>query len=444
MTTQCTTAARPCERLVSADRIVTQDPECPIIEKGAIALDKGRILALGTRAAMESAYAPAARLDLGEALLMPGLVNAHTHASMTLLRGLADDLPLMTWLNEHIFPVEQRLTRELTKTGALLACAEMMRLGVTAFTDMYLLEDGVFEAADEAGLRMLGGEVVFAFPSPAYTGTPATLDCIRRQAGQWQGHSRIRVAVMPHAVYTTTPELLTACRDFAEKEDLPLHMHLAETPAETTACLEAQGKRPVPYCRDLGLLSPRMNLAHCVDLTEEEMDILAESGVIVSHCPRSNMKLASGVSPVPAMLERGIPVAIGTDGAASNNALNVFADMSAAALLHKVHTLSPTALPATAALDLATLGGAKAMHMPDAGALKAGNVADIIALDISGPSFTPLHNPASSLVYATSGQEVRMTMVEGEILYLDGEYSRFNLADLRARMAEAVAELTSA
>lgn len=438
------TAVRPCEQLISAAYIVTQDSERPLVENGAIAIDTGRILALGPLAEMEQAYAPAARLDLGEALLMPGLVNAHTHASMTLLRGLADDLPLMTWLNEHIFPVEQRLTRELTKTGALLACAEMMRLGVTAFTDMYLLEDGVFEAADEAGLRMLGGEVIFAFPSPAYTGTEAALGCIRRQADRWKGHSRIQVAVMPHAVYTTTPELLTACRDFAEAMDLPLHIHLAETPVETATSLEMHGKRPVPYCRDLGLLSPRMNLAHCVDLTEEEMDILAKSGVIVSHCPRSNMKLASGVSPVPAMLERGIPVAVGTDGAASNNALNVFADMNAAALLHKVHALSPTALPARAALDLATHGGAKAMHMPDAGSLKAGNVADIIALDVSGPSFTPLHCPVSSLVYATSGHEVRMTMVAGEILYQDGEYTRFNLPDLRARMAEAVAELTGA
>ena len=435
----------PCARLITANAILTMDAANPSITNGAIALDDaGRILELGNAAAMNATYAPATRLDLGESLLMPGLVNAHTHASMTLMRGMADDLPLMTWLNDHIFPVEKRLTREITETGALLACAEMTRLGVTAFTDMYLLEDGVFGAADAAGLRMLGGEVIFAFPSPAYEDLRSALDCINRQAECWRGHPRIRVAVMPHAVYTTTPELLTACRDYAEKADLPLHMHLAETRDETETCQKAHGKRPLEYCRELGLLSGRMNLAHCVDLNEKELDILAASGAAVSHCPRSNMKLASGVAPVPAMLERGIPVGIGTDGAASNNALNVFADMNAAALLHKVHNHAPTALPAHAALELATAGGAKAMHMPYAGVLKTGNAADIIALDTSGPSFTPMHSATSNLAYAATGHEVRMTMVAGEILYLDGEYTRLNLADIKARMAEAVRKLKDA
>ena len=359
-------------------------------------------------------------LHLGAALLMPGLINAHTHSSMTFLRGLADDLPLMDWLRRHVFPVEKTLTAEIVSLGCLLGCAEMLRTGTTTFADMYLREDAVMEAVDRCGLRVLAGEGIFAFPSPAYPDAAAALALVRDQAARWKGHPRIRVCVMPHSVYTTTPAILAACRDLAGEMDLPLHIHLAETPEETADCLAATGKRPVAYCHSLGILGKSAVIAHGVDLAEEDMALLAETGTRVVHNPRSNMKLASGVSPVPDLLVRGVAVGLGTDGAASNNSLNLFAEMSACALLHKVARRNSTAMPAQTVLDMATLGSAAALDRPELGVLAPGRPADCIALDLSSPNMQPLYNPVSQSVYAASGFEVILSMVEGRVLYRNG------------------------
>ncbi len=430
-----------CDLLLTAQYVLTQDRMTPPAQNAGVVVAGGRILAVGETEELRRAYAPARTLDLGESLIMPGLINAHTHASMTLLRGFADDLPLMTWLTEHIFPMEKRLDANLIALGAKLACAEMCRFGVTAFQDMYLAENAVFEAVEKTGLRMLGGEAVFAFPSTGYKTEDEAFALIREQAAAWRGHPRIRVAVMPHAVYTTSPALLVRCRDLADELDLPLHIHLGETVQESADCLKAHGQRPLGYCRDLGLLTPRATVAHAVDMSEEELDALAECGAVVAHCPRSNMKLASGVAPVPGMLDRGTPVGLGTDGAASSNNLNLFAEMTAAALLHKVASRDPVAVPARSALDMATLGGAAALHWPELGALRAGGPADLIAVDLATPNMLPEHTPVSNLVYAATGLEVRLTMVEGEILYQDGKYDRIDLPALRAEVKEAVAKL---
>ncbi len=432
---------KTCDLLLTAQYVLTQDRMSPPSRDAGLALKDGRILAVDGAEELRRAYAPARTIDLPDCLIMPGLINAHTHASMTLLRGFADDLPLMTWLNEHIFPMEKRLNADLIALGATLACAEMARFGVTAFQDMYIIEDAVFAAVEKTGLRMLGGEVVFSFPSLPYATEEEAFALVREQAARWRGHPRVRVAVMPHAVYTTSPPLLLRCRDLADEMDIPLHIHLGETASESAACLKEHGKRPVAYCRDLGLLSPRATVAHAVDLTEEELDMLAESGAAVAHCPRSNMKLASGVARVPDMLARGIPVGLGTDGAASSNNLNLFAEMSAAALLHKVANRDPVVVPARIALDMATLGGAAALHRPELGALRAGGPADLIAVDLTAPNMLPEHTPASNLVYAATGAEVRLTMVEGEILYQDGKYSRIDMAALREEIKEAIARL---
>ncbi len=424
-------APQPCDILLLASCLLTQDEQRTVHHDAAVAVRDGRILDLGPAEEVMPRVGPAKILDLGESCILPGLVNAHTHASMTLLRGVADDLPLMEWLTGHIFPREQRLTPQLVELGALLACAEMTRFGVTAFCDMYLMEEGVCKAADASGLRVLAGEVLFSFPSPAYADEDAAFALVEAQAARWKGHDRVRVALMPHAVYTTTPALLERCRDFAEKLNLPLHLHLAETATETTSCVEAHGLRPVPYCDSLGLLGPRTSLAHAVDLNPDEVALLAERGTAVAHCPRSNMKLASGVAPVPRMLAAGVPVGLGTDGAASSNNLNLFAEMAAAALVHKVHTMDPTALPAQQVLDLATRGGAAALGQPELGRLAPGLPADLIALDLAAPNLTPLHNPVSNLVYAATGREVTLTMVAGEILYKDGVYPRLDLPVIR-------------
>lgn len=410
-----------CDLLVTADIVLTQNAERSIIEDGAVAVSGGRILAIGARESAEGVVA-AERLGLGPALLMPGLVNAHTHVAMTVFRGLADDLPLMDWLTKAIFPREQRLTHEIVEMGALLGCAEMMRTGTTAFQDMYLLEDGVGRAADMSGLRCLMGEGIFSFGSKAFASLGKTCDLVREQARRYGAHPRIRVALMPHAVYTTTPEVLEVCRVLAEELDVMLHIHLSETAAEVAQSLKMFGKRPVAYARECGILGPRTSIAHGVELTDEELDVLAATGTHVVHNPKSNMKLASGVAPVPAMLARGMLPGLGTDGAASNNTLNMFAEMNACALLHKVDSMAPAVCGAQEVLDMATLGGAAALGWEGLGSLAVGGPADMIALDLTSPNLQPLYNPVSHLVYAASGHEVRMSMVEGNILYLDGAY----------------------
>lgn len=417
---------RHCDTLLHAACIVTQDDQRRIIENASLAIDKGLIADIGPTAELQQRWQASETLQHEDKLVLPGLINAHTHAAMTFLRGLADDMPLMDWLNKRIFPVEQKLTPELVRLGSLMGYAEMLRTGTTACVDMYLFEASVFEAAETAGLRCLGGEAVFAFPSAAFSGPEADLDATRALAEKYRDHDRLRVAVNPHSVYTTTAEILTACRDLAQELNLPLHIHLAETPSETQICLSAQGKRPTEYCRSLGLLDVPCTLAHVVDVTSEELDLLARKNAVVAHNPSSNMKLASGAAPVAAMLARGIRVGLGTDGPASNNRLNMFSEMGRAALMHKLTGLDPTLLPAGQVLDMATLGGAAAMHDARLGTLAPGMAADCIALDLSEPNLQPMYNEVSHIVYAATGMETRMTMVGGEVLYQDGRFTRFD------------------
>ena len=425
---------RHCDTLLHAACIVTQDEQRRVIEKASLAIDKGLVAAVGPTAEITQNWQSGNTLHLENMLVLPGLVNAHTHAAMTFLRGLADDMPLMDWLNQSIFPVEQKLTPEMVRLGSLLGYAEMLRTGTTACVDMYLFEESVFEAAETAGLRCLGGEAVFAFPSAAFPGPEAALDATRALAEKYRDHDRLRVAVNPHSVYTTTPEILTACRDLAQELALPLHIHLAETPSETQICLSAQSKRPTEYCRSLGLLDVPCTLAHVVDVTSAELDLLARQRAVVAHNPSSNMKLASGAAPVAAMLARGMHVGLGTDGAASNNRLNMFSEMGRAALLHKLTGLDPTLLPAAQVLDMATLGGAAAMHDERLGSLAPGKAADCVALDLSEPNLQPMYNEVSHLVYAATGMETRMTMVGGEVLYQDGRFTRFDYPALCKEM----------
>lgn len=430
----------PCDSIITAHYLLTQ-AESPIIHNGAVAVHNGMILAAGERENILAVYSPEHTINMGESIIMPGLVNAHTHASMTLLRGIADDLPLLTWLTEHIFPKEKQLDPGLIGLGATLACAEMARFGITAFADMYLAENAVFEAVERTGLRMLGGEGIFAFPSPGYATEDEAFALLREQADTWKDHPRIRVAVMPHSVYTTNPALLARCRDTAEELGLTMQIHLAETANETEECIKAQGRRPLEYCASLGLVTKKTTIAHGVVFTDDELDLLSESGTRVVHCPRSNMKLSSGVARVPEMLARDIPVALGTDGAASSNNLNMFQEMTFAALLHKVNTMDPTALPARKVLSMATKGGAKALHWKDIGEIAPGKRADIIAVGMTEPNMRPAHSPTSNLVYAATGSEVRLTMVEGAVIYKDGEHMTINMPELYAKVREAAYRL---
>jgi 5-methylthioadenosine/S-adenosylhomocysteine deaminase len=336
---------------------------------------------------------------------------------MTCYRGMADDLPLMEWLNRYIFPAETESDGSQVYWSTLLACAEMFRSGTTTFFDMYLFEGQVADAAKEAGIRALVGEVLYDFPSPNYGPIAKGLEYTDALIKRWEGDSLIRVAVEPHALYTCSPETLVRCRDLAESRGVPLGIHLAENKNEVEQISQKYGRRPVDHLNELGLLSSRLIACHCVYLTEGEMDLLAERGVRVVHNPESNMKLASGVAPIPDLLKRGVPVGLGTDGCASNNNLDLFQEMDFAAKVHKVHRLDPTVMPAETVLEMATLGGARVLGMEaEIGSLEVGKKADVIVLDLNRPHLQPVYNVVSQLVYAATGADVRDVIIDGKIV----------------------------
>lgn len=425
-----------CDLLLTAACILTQDAEHTIWQNGALAITAGRIADLGPEEDLRARWQAKTVVDGSSMLVLPGLVNAHTHAAMTILRGLADDMPLISWLTQRIFPVEAGLTPEEVRLGSLLGFAEMLRTGTTACVDMYIHEAQVLEAAHTAGIRCLAGEGVFGFPSAACPSYRQALDITRDLAARWAGHDRLRVAVNPHSVYTTSPDMLLACRDLAEELHLPVHIHLAESPDETARSLEQHGVRPVEHARACGLLDLPCTAAHVVDVTDEEIALLARKRVVAVHNPSSNMKLASGILPLARMQAAALSLALGTDGAASNNQLNMFTEMGRAALLHKIAQNDPTAASAACVLDMATRHGAAAMHDARLGQLTVGGPADLTALDLTAPNMQPLYHPVSHAVYAATGHEVRLTMVAGEILYQDGRFTRFDypalLQELRA------------
>lgn len=424
--------------LYTADYVVTQNAARDVISGGALAVRGDSILCVGHAEMLTSLYPEARRVDLGHAVLLPGLVNAHTHISMSLLRGFSDDKALQDWLQTDIFPQEAKLTPSLVELGARFSLAEMIRTGTTAFYDMYMFEDSVFKATDEMGLRAVLGESTTRF-FPTLTAKTEEEYCerVRRYAEEWMNHPRIRQSVVPHAPYTTTPELLRVCRELADGTGSLFGMHLAETAWETGQCLAEHGLRPVAYCAQLGLLRPDATFFHLVDVNEQDMQTLADSRCAGVHNPASNMKLASGVCPAEALRRAGVSMGLGTDGPASNNAQNMVREMYVASLLQKVHALSPTAAPAQTVLDMATLGGAAALHAPYIGSLEPGMKADFIAMDLTAPNMQPLHHIVSQIVYAASGTEVCLTVVDGRELYRDGKFLTCDYPALREEIQKA-------
>ena len=313
----------------------------------------------------------------------------------------------------------------------------MVRTGCTAFYDMYMLQENVFAAADEAGLRGVVGEnVVRFFPQLGGATRDALFGRIRDNAAAWRGHPRLRGAVAPHAVYTTDPDTLRACRDLADEVGWQFGMHMSETRKETADCLGERGARPIPYCDSLGILRDDTSLFHCVDVDDADLAILRGRGCVAVHNPASNMKLASGAAPVERLLGAGVPVALGTDGPASNNAQNMVREMWLAALLGKLASGDPTAVSAQTALDMATRHGAAAIHDPLAGRLAPGSRADFFALDLRGPGMQPVHSIVSNAVYAATGLENRLTVVDGRELYRDGAWLSIDIDEVRADARE--------
>jgi 5-methylthioadenosine/S-adenosylhomocysteine deaminase len=388
------------------------------------------------------------RVDCGGRVLLPGLVNAHTHAAMTLLRGLADDLRLDVWLMGYVMPVEREfVSPDFVRLGTSLACAEMIRSGITCFADMYYFEDAVAEAVAAAGMRALCGQTVLKFPAPDADSFEDSLAAARAFIEQWRGHPLIVPAPAPHAPYTCTPEILRACAELAVELGVPLHTHLSETLLEVEQARKTWGMPVIPYVKRQGLLDAKVLAAHCVHVDEGEMRTLRNARAGVAHNPTSNLKLGSGVAPVTKMLEAGLNVGIGTDGAASNNDLDMFEEMRLAALLAKGTSGDPTALPARQALLMATRLGAHAMHLGHlAGSLEPGKRADAILVDVS-----PVHNvPAferepdaiySRIVYASKASDVTDVMCNGQWLMRERRLLTLDEHGLRAAAKEYAARI---
>src|SRR5262245_36352880 len=351
----------PVDLLVLGGIVVTMDPGRTILPDGGIAVRDGAIVAVGPRDAIARAHAAATVVDARGDLVIPGLVDGHTHVAMTLFRGLADDLPLHTWLERHVWPAERRFIHPDTVTwGSRLGVAELVRSGVTTLCDMYFFENDVAAVVDELGVRGVLGQAFFDFTGPQGLDVDASVAYAADFVARWRGHGRIVPALAPHAPYTVSPDLYRRLHALAERWDIPLVTHLAETQEEHRDILGRHGRSPVRHLASLGLLDARLVAAHCVWVDSEEIELLAASRAGVVHNPRSNLKLASGIAPVPDMLRAGVIVGLGTDGAASNNELDLLAEIQFAALLHKGVRLDPLAVPAIAALELATIGGARA------------------------------------------------------------------------------------
>jgi 5-methylthioadenosine/S-adenosylhomocysteine deaminase len=413
--------------LVLNGTVLTMDEKNTQIPNGAVAIGGDRIISVG-KAIDFSGRRSSRRIDAGGGIIMPGLVNTHTHASMTCFRGLADDLPLTTWLNEHIFPAESTLNPDKVYCGALLACAEMILSGTTCFCDMYLFEDEVAHAANHVGMRAVVGEVLYDFPSPNYGPIERGFAYTEMLIEKWKDDPLITIAVEPHSPYLCSPDLLRKAFCLAQIHDVPMVIHLSETEGEVLKSKDQYGFTPVGHLADLEILAPNVLACHCVALTSEDIALLRRFNVKVSHNPESNMKLASGIAPVPQLLKKGICVGLGTDGCASNNNLDIFLEMDTAAKLHKVNTLDPTVMDACTVLKMSTLEGAKALGLGNiTGSLEPGKKADLIIIDTHKPHLTPMYSPASHLVYAARGSDVRTSIINGKIVMENGRLLTIDL-----------------
>jgi len=420
--------------LITNGTVITMDCKDSVIENGAVAVKGEDIAAIGKEADL-SACKASKIIDARGGIIMPGLINTHTHASMTIFRGLADDLPLMTWLNNHIFPAEAGLTPEKVRDGALLACAEMILSGTTCFCDMYLFEDHVAQAAKEAGMRAVVGEVLYDFDSPNYGVLEKGFAYSEMLIEKYRNDPLINIAVEPHSPYLCAPELLERASLLAQKNDLQLVIHVSETKSEVSQIKKKYGLTPVGFLAGLGVLSPNMLACHCVHLTEDDIALLKKHDVKVSHNPESNMKLASGIAPMPELLKKGVCIGIGTDGCASNNNLDIFHEMSMAAKLGKIHARDPAAMNAGSVLRMATIDGARALGLSGiTGSLEPGKKADIIILDTKKPHLTPMYNPASHLVYAARGSDVLTSVINGRLVMEERKIFSLNIAEIAEKV----------
>ncbi|MER3543685.1 MAG: amidohydrolase [Chloroflexota bacterium] len=426
--------------------VVTMNAAGDVFDPGAVVVQGDRIVAVGPAAEVTAQYTARETVDCAGQAVIPGLVNAHTHLPMTLLRGLADDRRLDVWLLGYMMPVEREFVNpDFVRLGTLLACAEMIRSGITCFADMYYYEEDIAWAVVEAGLRGLCTQTVLKFPSPDAASYEESLEASRDFIRRWKGHPLIVPGVAPHAPYTCTEDILRACAELAVEFDVPLHIHIAETAQEVEDSRREHGMPVVPWVKKQGVLEAKVLAAHCVHIDAGEMRTLRNAGAGVAHNPTSNLKLSSGIAPVKQMLEVGLHVGIGTDGPASNNDLDMFEEMRLAALLAKGVSGDPTALPAKQALALATIEGARALHMGDiTGSLEPGKRADMAIVNLSGLHQTPKFGHEANaiyaqLVYTGKSSDVAHVLCNGRWLMRDRQLLTLDEGDLAAQ-AQEVAE----
>lgn len=401
--------------LLSARWVIPVEPGNVVLEHHSVAIRQDEIVAILPRDEARTRFGSTAETLLSNHALIPGLINLHTHAAMSLMRGLADDMPLMQWLQEAIWPAEgKHVSHEFVRDGTLIAAAEMLRGGITTCNDMYFYPEAAAEAFDAIGMRALVGVTALEFPTPYASSADEYLRKGLVARDKWRGHPRIGFSIAPHAPYTVSDDTFTRVVNLANELDLPIHLHVHETAHEVAQGMQDNGMRPLARLERLGVVGANLIAVHAVHLSDDEMALLAHHGASVAHCPSSNMKLASGIAPVPRLLERGVGVGLGTDGAASNNRLDLFTEMREAALLAKVSTGDASALPAGRALRMATLDGANALGMADRlGSIEIGKFADLCAIDLSTIETQPCFDPVSHLVYCAGREHVTHVWVAG-------------------------------
>jgi 5-methylthioadenosine/S-adenosylhomocysteine deaminase len=409
--------------IVRGDYVVPMDDDCSVITDGAVAVKGAKIAGIGTYDSIAARFSSESIISGEGRVVLPGFINTHTHAAMVFMRGMADDLPLKVWLEEHIWPAEDRwLGPEYINDAVELAVAEMLKAGVTTFNDMYFFENVAAEVSKRLGMRAMLGAGIIDFPTKTTTGAD---DCLQKAEffiEKWNEDELIYPAVAPHAVYSCSTETLRKSKALADKYGVHIHTHISETEWEAGEVVKKYGKTSVTFLEEEGFLSENVIAAHCVWVTDEEIEILAKRKVGVAHCVESNLKLASGIAPVTKMIRAGVSVGLGTDGAASNNDLNILGEMSTAAKLHKAITGDPTALNACEALKMATRWGAEAMGMGSLiGSLEEGKAADIITIDTRKPHLSPQYNVFSHMAYAARASDVDTVVVNGRIVVSGGK-----------------------
>jgi 5-methylthioadenosine/S-adenosylhomocysteine deaminase len=431
--------ASPADLVVKGGTVVTMDAERRVLESGAVVVRGRQIEAvLGPGEPLPTARET---IDATGHLVIPGLVNTHGHAPMIVLRGLADDLTLLDWLEKVVFPAEAKhVDRELVYWGTLLACVEMARSGTTTYADMYYFEEDVARATEEAGLRGVLGQTVIGFPAPDFATTDDALAGAERFIRRYANHPLVVPSVAPHALYTTSMDVVRRARELSLRHHVPFQMHAQESADEDVRVRGKLGKPAVAALEDAGLLGPGVLLHHGITLSDEDVQVLVRRGVSVSHNPESNMKVAAGLARVPQMLAAGLVVGLGTDGPASNNDLDLFGEMDTAAKVHKLVRQDPTVLPARRVFEMATLGGARALGLADRiGSIEAGKEADLALIDTREPELTPRHDPYSQLVYTVDGAHVRTVVVAGRVVVRDRRMTTVDVREVMSRV-EKLAE----